>query len=111
MTGDEDTGYVHDPEAFREATTDDASRKATAIDDRNSESNEREFGRRGWTLVAMLFVAFVLVPVAILYLPHARPVIAAFGLTFRDAYLVLPLVPALVLGALAVWVALGNRSA
>jgi len=69
-----------------------------------------EFGARGWLLVLALLVALVVVPAVILFLPAARPVIAALGLTVRDAYLVLPLVPALVLGGLAVWAALGGRA-
>lgn len=68
-----------------------------------------EFGLRGWLLVAVLLVALVVVPVFVLFIPSSRPLIAALGLTLRDAYLVLPLVPALVLGAVAVWTALSNR--
>mgnify|MGYP000451125658 CR=1 FL=1 len=37
--------------------------------------------------------------------------LGATGLAWRDAYLVLPLLPALGLGSLAVWVALANRRA
>lgn len=70
-----------------------------------------EFGARGWLLVLALFLALVVVPVFILFIPSSRPLIASLGLTLRDAYLVLPLVPALVLGALAVWSALGGRAA
>jgi hypothetical protein len=70
-----------------------------------------EFGLRGWLLVAVLLVALVVVPVFILFIPSSRPLIAALGLTLRDAYLVLPLLPALVLGAVAVLTALGNRPA
>lgn len=69
-----------------------------------------EFGARGWLLVGALFLALVVVPVFILFIPSSRPLIASLGLTLRDAYLVLPLVPALVLGALAVWTALGGRA-
>jgi hypothetical protein len=84
--------YVHDPEG-----------PAGPADGRE------EFGLRGWLLVAVLLVALVVVPVFILFIPSSRPLIAALGLTLRDAYLVLPLLPALVLGALAVWTALGGR--
>lgn len=84
-------GYVHRPDNAGEPPT------------------EQEFQRRDWLLVAALAVAFVVVPATILYLPYAEPIIGALGLTFRDAYLVLPLVPALGLGAVAVWAALGNR--
>jgi hypothetical protein len=68
-------------------------------------------GWQTWLLVGATFVAFLVVPGAILVLPAARPAIAAFGLTYRDAYLVIPLVPALVLAALAVWAGVANRRA
>ncbi|MFC7077079.1 hypothetical protein [Haloarcula halophila] len=67
------------------------------------------FGWHGWVLVGVVFVAFLVVPAAILYLPAARGIVAALGLTLRDAYLVLPLVPAFVLGTVAVWSALRSR--
>ena len=57
---------------------------------------EREFGWPGWLLVVAIFVAFVVVPVLI----HLRPP----GVSFTVAYLVLPLVPAVLLALLAVWV-------
>lgn len=107
---DNDDGYVHDPESFRERTDADQpesrTTKAYLSGPDRSDPSDREFGRRGWLLVGTLAVAFVLVPATILYLPHAEP--AAVGLTFRDAYLVLPLVPALALGAVAVWAAIGG---
>lgn len=116
MTNNDD-GYVHDPESFREhAETDERenekhrTRTTKAYLDSGDSPDEREFGRQGWLLVATLFVAFVIVPATILYLPQARPVIASLGLTYRDAYLVLPLLPGLVLGAMAVWVAVGGAS-
>jgi hypothetical protein len=56
---------------------------------------DREFGRRGWLLLAGVVVAFVIVP-AIIYV---RPP----GVPFVVAYLVLPLVPAVALALLAVW--------
>ena len=79
MSDDEDR-YVHEPEG--------APAAATASSD--------EFGRRGWLLVAAVFVAFVVVPLVIYFRPP--------GLPFQFAYLVLPLVPAVLLAALAVWV-------
>jgi hypothetical protein len=69
-----------------------------------------EFGWRGWLLVGMVVVAFLLVPAVILFLPQARGLVASLGLTLRDAYLVLPLVPAFLLGATAVWAAVRSRS-
>jgi hypothetical protein len=63
----------------------------------------REFGWRGWVLVGMLFVALVVVPVLLYFVPRVQWLTASLGLGYRDAFLVLPLVPALVLAALAVW--------
>jgi hypothetical protein len=69
-----------------------------------------EFGRHGWVLIGMLVVAFFLVPGAIYLLPAAEAFIQSLGLTLRAAYLTLPLVPAFVLGLLAVWSALRSRA-
>lgn len=68
------------------------------------------FDWRGWTLVGAIVVAFLVVPAAILYLPAARGLVQSVGLTVRDAYLVLPLLPAFGLGAIAVWSAIRTRS-
>lgn len=68
-----------------------------------------EFGRDGWLLVGAIVIAFFVVPGIILFLPAARSIIAALGLTLRDAYLTLPLVPAFVLATVAVWSALRSR--
>ena len=69
----------------------------SASDDESSEPEpaDREFGRRGWLLLAAMLVAFLVVP-AVIYL---RPP----GVPFVVAYLVLPLVPAVLLALLAVW--------
>ena len=61
---------------------------------------DRAFDWRGWTLVAAVVVAFLAVP-GIIYLYPRAP--SAVGLTFWDTYLVLPMIPAVVLGLLAVW--------
>jgi len=49
------------------------------------------------------------VPIAILALPAAQGVVRSLGLTLRAAYLTLPLLPAFLLGAIAVWSALRSR--
>lgn len=86
-------------------------------DDAAVESTERDpsvadegFGWRGWTLVAALVFALLVVPLVILYLPAAQGLIRSIGFTMRDGYLVLPLLPAFGLGALAVWSAVRSRS-
>jgi len=90
---DADDGYVHRP---------------SGEPPRQAETND-EFGREGWVLVGMIVVGFLVIPLAILFLPAAQGVIRSFGLTLRAAYLVLPLVPAFALGAVAVWSALRSR--
>jgi hypothetical protein len=77
--------YVHEPEG---STTGDAG------------PNDREFGRRGWILVGVIVLAFIVAPLLIYLRPPALP--------FKFAYLVLPLVPAVLLGATAVWAAQRN---
>jgi len=66
-------------------------------------------GWRGWVLVGALVVSFLVVPWAIILLPRAQGFLGSVGLGWRDAYLVLPLIPALGLGVLAVWAAVAAR--
>jgi len=73
----------------------------------NPES--REFGVRGWALVAALVVALVVIPWTIIGIPTAQGLLESLPLGYRDAYLVLPFVPAVFLGALGVWTAVANR--
>lgn len=96
-TSDEETeeaGYVHRP-----------SGEPPAGDD-----TDREFDWRGWTLVAAVVFAFLVVPGALLYLQTVQSVVESIGLAWVDAYLVLPLLPALLLGTVAVWSAVRARS-
>jgi phosphotransferase system glucose/maltose/N-acetylglucosamine-specific IIC component len=71
--------------------------------------DDRSHGTVEWVLVAAVVVAFLVLPIVVVFLPAAQSGIRALGLTLRDAYLVLPLVPALVLGAIAVWSAVRAR--
>ena len=64
------------------------------------DSVERSFDWRGWALVGAIFVAFLLVP-GLIYLYPRVP--SDIGLTFWDTYLVLTMIPAVILGLLAVW--------
>lgn len=89
----EDGGYVHRPGG-------EPPQQADPSD---------EFGREGWILVGMILLGFLVVPIAILVLPAAQGVVRSLGLTLRAAYLTLPLVPAFLLGAIAVWSALRSR--
>jgi hypothetical protein len=90
---EDDDGYVHRP---------------SGEPPRQAETSE-EFGREGWVLVAMIVLGFLVIPIAILLLPAAQGFVRSLGLTLRAAYLALPLVPAFLLGAVAVWSALRSR--
>jgi hypothetical protein len=101
---DDDPTHRFDPAEFREGDdgdADPADREAAAQAPPRGE--DREFGLRGWVLVGMLFVALVVVPVLLYFVPRAQWLAASIGLGYRDAFLVLPLVPAVVLALLAVW--------
>lgn len=56
---------------------------------------------RGWVLVAVVVIAAIVAP-GIIYLSPPQ-------LPFKFSYLVLPLIPAFLLGATAVWVAISSR--
>jgi hypothetical protein len=120
MTDGEDAtgGYVHDPDAFREQHEDSTESETTSgsggskpvprndphPDDPTVTVPGREsFGRRGWILVGALVVAFLVVPAIIVLVPPA-------ALPFEVAFLILPLAPAVILGLLAIWSALGGAS-
>jgi len=60
---------------------------------------ETEFGRQGWLLVGAIVVAFLVIPAAI-YLNA----VGVLALPFRVAFLALPMLPAIALAVLAVWV-------
>jgi hypothetical protein len=94
-SGDDEEGYVHQPRSSPPS---------------RAPTGEGEFDWRGWLLVAVIVFAFFVVPVAILFLPEAQSFIGTLGLTLRDAYLVLPLVPAFLLATVAVWAAVRSRS-
>lgn len=92
---EDDEGYVHRPSGEPQTAGEDGG---------------REFDWRGWTLVAAVVFAFLVAPGALLYLQQARSLVAALGLTWVDAYLVLPLAPAFLLATVAVWSAIRARS-
>jgi hypothetical protein len=110
---DDDT-YVHEPGGV----TDDASSRAEQTDTGAQDEYPRntadpasaEFDWRGWVLVGVVVFAFLVVPGALYALPTARSAVAGIGLSLRDTYLVLPLLPAFLLGVVAVWSAVRSRS-
>lgn len=82
-----DGGYVHRPE------TDETT-------DTSTESETDGFGTRGWVLVGILVFSTLIVP-GVIYLYPAAP--GEAGFSFVAAMLVLPMVPAVLLGLTAVW--------
>lgn len=89
-----DDSHVHD--------TFDDDRPWSEYDEARARS-DREFDWRGWVLVGIIVVSFLVIPGILLALPYASDLLAAFGLPWRDTFLVLPLVPAVALGLAAVW--------
>jgi hypothetical protein len=77
----------------------------------NTAPEDADFDWRGWLLVGAIVVSFLIIPGAIVALPTAQEQVASLGLSLRDAYLVLPLLPAFALGGLAVWSAIATRRA
>jgi hypothetical protein len=82
-------GYTHRPLDGDSATTADHAVV-------HPEASDREFGRRGWLLVGVLFVAFVVAPVTIYLVPPSAS-------AYFTVLIVFPLLPALLLAAVAVW--------
>ena len=96
--GSTDGGYVHVPEG-------EGGESDGAVDPAASESGTDEpaadgFGRKGWALTAVLFTCVLVIPGIIYLYPYAA---GWFGLPFFATYLALPLVPAILLGLVAVW--------
>ncbi|WP_280535771.1 hypothetical protein [Halopenitus sp. POP-27] len=58
------------------------------------------FGRAGWALTIALITCTLLIPGVIYLYPY---VLGRFELTFFGTYLALPMIPAVLLGAIAVW--------
>jgi hypothetical protein len=105
-----------DESAGEETATDDAPVTEPAEDHTRTRPSRpgrappaTAFGWRGWLLVGMVLLAFLAIPGAILAVPAAQGVVSSLGLSLRDAYLVLPLPAAILLGAMAVWAAVTSR--
>ncbi|EMA04930.1 hypothetical protein [Haloferax denitrificans] len=85
-TAESDT-YVHRPDG-------------PAVGGDGSEPEATGFGSRGWVLVGVVALCFLVVPGAV-YLVPSLPAMA--GLPYLAAMLALPMLPALALGLVAVW--------
>jgi hypothetical protein len=83
-------GYVHRP--------DEAG--ASGSESYTGEPEGEGFGNQGWLLVAGVIICFLVIP-GFIYLNPTAP--AQLGWTFFATFLALPLVPAVLLGLIAVW--------
>ena len=93
--GSSSDGYTHDPAAFGadgERVDGDADRSG---DPAHPADADREFDWRGWTLVGVIFFAFVIAPIVTYLRPPQLP--------YFPALIAFPLLPALGLGVVAVW--------
>jgi len=98
----DDGGYVHDPDSFRESERLEESETPGKGEDEDApetggETGSDEFGTDGWVLVGLLVVCLFVIPGVILVRPP--------GLPWEAAFLVLPLIPGVLLGGAAVWLA------
>ena len=98
-TAEGDGGYVHRPDGW--------DGESGVADDPEADGADEGLGRTGTVLVAVVALAFLVIP-GIIYLRPATPGELGFG--FLAAMLVLPMVPAALLGATAVWSAVADRS-
>jgi len=83
-------GYVHRPAEGDSVDNEPYTGKAEG----------EGFGTQGWLLVVGVVVCFLVIP-SFIYLFPAAP--AQLGWTFFATFLALPLIPAVLLGLLAVW--------
>ncbi len=94
----EDSGRRQDDDSVTETGEHtDTNREQAFV---HPDAVDREFDWRGWALVGAIFVSFLVIP-GLIYLYPRVP--SNLGLSFWDAYLVLPMIPAIILGLLAVW--------
>ncbi|QRV16270.1 hypothetical protein [Haloterrigena salifodinae] len=93
MCPSDDGGYVHDPSTFDEGGK--RTKTAGGSDPPHPDSTDREFDWRGWTVVGMIVLTFIVAPAAITFWPP--------DVGYRFALLSLPLFPAVLLALTAVW--------
>lgn len=98
-----DDGYVHDPSGFDaegervgpESGPDSDTDDGPLSEPVHPDAVDRSFDWRGWVLVGVIVVAFIVAPLTILLWPPSY--------NYFFALLILPLAPAFLLAATAVW--------
>jgi len=116
-------GQMTDDGAGTEASTGGGRRASDGgVDPEPIGDRDRQTGRpeqvasaeeidwRGWLLVGLVLVCFLVIPAMVLYLPQAQGFLESLGLSLRQAYLALPMIPAIALGVVAVWAALRTQA-
>lgn len=83
----------------------------TAEITKHKPPEQERFDWRGWLLVAVVFVSFLVFPAIVLYLPEIHGALSLAGLSLTQAYVVFPMIPAILLGGVAVWAAIRSRTA
>jgi hypothetical protein len=91
---------VRASDASESASDGDTASGSTGGVSVDQEPEPEGFGRAGWVLVAAVVVSTLLIP-GVIYLFPAVP--TGLGFTFFATYLALPMVPAVLLGLVAVW--------
>ena len=111
MTPDPEQGQT-EPTATAESTDERAQRSDHGKQTGRPKQVEpaEEIDWRGWLLVCVVLVCFFVIPVLILFIPQAQGLLASLGLSRRQAYLAMPMIPAILLGLTAVWAALRTQS-
>ncbi|MFC6953866.1 hypothetical protein [Halorubellus litoreus] len=92
MSADDD-GYTHRPGAARES--DDDGDRGEDLQGAHPEAADRSVGSRGWVLLGVLAFSLIGAPLLILFRPPSLP--------YWAALLALPMLPAILLGAVGVW--------
>lgn len=103
MSSETEEGYVHRPDDVDDTESDVDAEGGDHNGDETASlpgSEPTGFGDRGWVLVGVVVLSVLVVP-GVIYLRPALP--GEAGLSFVVAMLVLPLVPAVLLGLTAVW--------
>jgi hypothetical protein len=101
-----DGGYVHTPGALDDESDADSDGGRGADDPNDAETiaaDEPEavgFGRQGWLLVGVVVLTFLVIPVVVYLYPAA---VGGNSVPFLVGLIVLPMLPAVVLGLTAVW--------
>lgn len=109
MTPDPEEGNTTEANTARTAPSDQQAGARQTGRPKSVEPAE-EMDWRGWLLVGAVLTCFLVIPVLILFIPQAQSLLSSLGLSRRQAYLAMPMIPAILLGITAVWAALRTQT-